>query len=95
MADVINETKYKAMISALYHFSGRVGTLASEMQTLALVVKSALEEEDSAVPAIYSNISTCARKYSDLASEALKLAGDIHSELEIAKREQRVWSDDD
>lgn len=95
MAERIKEANYLAMLEALYNFHGRVTTLASSMQTLALVSKSALEAEDSAVIDIYKNINACTTKYSNLANEAMKLARDIRNELEEAKRERSVWSDDD
>ena len=95
MAERISEPNYQAMMEALYNFAGRVSTLSSNMQTLALVAKSALEEEDNAVLDIYKSVSTCTTKYLNLVKEAQRLAGDIRNELEKAKRERDVWSDDD
>ena len=95
MAERMRESNYQAMLDGLHNFAGRASSLASNMQTLALVVSSALEDEDTAVPAIYKNIRDCSVKYSDLATQALKIASDIAKELELAKREVACWSDDE
>lgn len=94
MAERIRESNYQAMLEALYNFAGRAGSLASNMQTLALVASSALEDEDTAVPAIYKLVRDCTVKYSDLTDQALKIASGISKELEMAKQENTVWSDD-
>lgn len=95
MAERIRESNYQAMLEALYNFAGRVGTLSSSMQTLALVASSALEDEDTAVPAIYKQIRDCTVKYSNLTDQALAIASSISSELDAAKQENSVWSDDE
>lgn len=95
MAERMREANYQAMLEALYNFAGRATTLASNMQTLALVASSALEDEDTAVPAIYKQVRDCSVKYSDLATQALKIASGISKELEIAKQENAVWVDDE
>ena len=95
MAERIRESNYQAMLEALYNFAGRAGSLASNMQTLALVASSALEDEDTAVPAIYKLVRDCTVKYSELTDQALKIASSISKELEIAKQESSAWSDDE
>ena len=95
MAERIRESNYQGMLEALYNFAGRVNTLSSNLQSLALVASSALEEEDTAVPAIYKQIRDCTLKYSNLTSQALAIATSINEELEMAKEENTVWSDDE
>lgn len=95
MAERMIESKYQAMLEALYNFAGRVGSLSSNMQTLALVASSALEDEDTAVPGIYKQIRDCTVRYSDLTDRALSIASSISKELEAAKQEHSVWSDDE
>lgn len=95
MADRISETNYRAMIQALYNFSGRTNTLASEMQTLASVINSALSEEDNAVPAIYKQVRQCTLNYQALGKQAMAIAADIDSELKRAAEERQTWADDD
>lgn len=95
MAERIRESNYQSMLEALYNFVGRVNTISSNMQSLALVASSALEEEDTAVPAIYKQVRDCTLKYSNLTSEALAIAANISEELEMAKEENTVWSDDE
>lgn len=95
MAERVRESNYQAMLEALYSFAGRAGSLASNMQTLALVASSALEDEDTAVPAIYKQVRDCSVKYSELADQALKIASGIGQELEMAKQEKAVWADDE
>ena len=95
MAERIRESNYQAMLEELYNFAGRAGSFASNMQTLALAASSALEDEDTAVPAIYKQVRDCSVKYSDLATQALNIASGIGRELEMAKQENAVWSDDE
>lgn len=95
MAERIRESNYQAMLDALYNFAGRAASLSSNMQTLALVVSSALEDEDTAVPAIYKQVRDCSVKYSSLATQALHIASAISKELEMARKESAAWSDDE
>lgn len=95
MAERMIEKNYQAMLDALYNFVGRTNTLASNMQTLALVASSALEEEDSAVPAIYSGIKNATLQYDVLAKEALHIAKTMAEELNAGKQEASVWADED
>lgn len=93
MAERMIESNYQAMLEALYHFASRTGTLASNMQTLALIASSALEDEDTAVPAIYKQIRDCTVQYSNLADQAQAIAASISKELELGKTEHTVWDD--
>ena len=91
MAQRINETKYKNMISGLYHFAGTVYTKASEMQIAALVVKQALGENDTGAKEAYNHVKHCQEKYAIVVEEAKRIAQLMQEELDDQLKERNVW----
>lgn len=92
MANRIDESKYEAMISALYQYATNVYTHASKMHTAAVIIKGALGEDDKGAQEAYRHVTQCQEKYADVTEMAKKIAKAMQEELDEQRKEDAIWN---
>lgn len=95
MAERMIRRNYEEMLEVLYHFGARTAELAEQIRSAADTCRTALDEEDSSITAIYENVNRCQRGYQEIALEALRIARSMAEELQRAEEELHLWSEDD
>ena len=91
----IDEARYESMISELNSFASKIGSSATELQSISSTCISAIGSDDKAVPTIVAKINLSVSKYMEAAADAKSIAQKMQEELDEQRREDQEWQGED